>query len=88
MKFSLNLVKRIGMTHLENIKNRLIDRILVSKNEKLLSAIENIFSVTEEEPLTYTSEQIEMLMLAEEDIKYGNVTSQEDLDKSDTEWLK
>ncbi len=76
------------MTHLENIKNRLIDRILVSKNEKLLSAIENIFSVTEEEPLTYTSEEIEMLMLAEEDIKYGNVTSQEDLDKSDTEWLK
>lgn len=75
------------MTQLENIKNRLIDRIMSSKNEKLLSAIENIFIVTEE-PVAYTSEQFEMLMLAEEDIKYGNVISQEDLDKMDEEWLK
>lgn len=75
------------MTQLENIKTRLIDRISSSKNEKLLSAIENILIVTEE-PVTYTPEQFEMLMMAEEDIKYGNVTSQEELDKMDDEWLK
>ncbi|MCW4469886.1 hypothetical protein OGH69_12975 [Flavobacterium sp. MFBS3-15] len=75
------------MNQLETIKSRLIDRITASKNEKLLSAIENIFIVTEE-PVTYTPEQFEMLMLAEDDIKYGNVTSQEDLDKMDEEWLK
>lgn len=75
------------MTQLENIKTRLIDRISSSKNEKLLSAIENILILTEE-PVTYTPEQFEMLMMAEEDIKYGNVTSQEELDKMDDEWLK
>ena len=35
----------------------------------------------------FTSEQIEMLMMSEEDIKYGRLITQEELDKSDKEWL-
>lgn len=74
------------MKAMEDIKNRLIDRILVSDNEKLLEAIENIFlSVQAKEVLTLSSEQIEMLILSEEDIRYGNVISEDELDNMDSQ---
>lgn len=76
------------MTHLEIIKNRLIDRILAAKNEKLLEAIEKIIvSTDKEEEISFTSEQIEMLMMSEEDIKYGRIVSESELDKLDSQWL-
>jgi hypothetical protein len=72
------------MKAMEDIKNRLIDRILVSNNEKLLKAIESIFlSVQDKEVLSLSSEQIEMLILSEADIRYGNVISEEELDNLD-----
>jgi len=37
------------MPAIDSVKNRLIDRILVTKNEKLLEAIESIFVSTEKE---------------------------------------
>ena len=77
------------MTRLDTLKNRLIDSIMASKNEKLLSSLEGIMtSVNDEEPIDFTSEQLEMLMLAEEDIKAGRFLSQEELDNQDAEWLK
>lgn len=77
------------MTRLDTLKNRLIDSIMASKNEKLLSSLEAIMtSVNDEEPIDFTSEQLEMLMLAEEDIKAGRFLSQEELDNQDAEWLK
>lgn len=76
------------MTGLESIKNNLIDRILVTKNEQLLKAISNIFESTqEEEIMSLTSEQIEMLIMSEKDIKKGNLVSESELDKADSEWL-
>jgi alanine-alpha-ketoisovalerate/valine-pyruvate aminotransferase len=73
------------MKAMEEIKNRLIDRILVSNNEKLLKAIESIFlSVQDKEVLSLSSEQIEMLILSEADIRYGNVISEEELDNLDS----
>ena len=35
-----------------------------------------------------TDEQKLMLQMSEEDIKFGRVLSQEELDKQDREWLK
>lgn len=77
------------MTPLENIKNRLIDRIMATRNERLLEAIDNILDSTQSDDMVkFSSEQIEMLMMSEEDIKNGNIISESELDKSDSEWLK
>lgn len=77
------------MNSLEVTRNKLIDRILASSNEKFLEAIETIFiSSNESELVNLSSAQIEMIQMSELDIKNGNVLSQEDLDKSDFEWLK
>ena len=76
------------MTTLDNIRNRLIDRILVTKNEKFLEVIENLFITTQDEDiLNLTPEQIEMLQMSEEDIKYGRTISDSELDNLDKEWL-
>ncbi|WP_338374947.1 hypothetical protein [uncultured Flavobacterium sp.] len=77
------------MSNLEITKNNLIDRILANSNEKFLKAIETIFiSSNEKEMVNLSSAQIEMIRMSELDIKNGDVISQEDLDKSDFEWLK
>lgn len=77
------------MSTIEMIKTRLIDRIIAAKNEKLLVAIENIFLSTqqEEEMSSFSSEQIEMLMLSESDIEYGRLISEDELDKLDSKWM-
>jgi len=76
------------MTALENIKNSLIDRILATKNERLLEAIDRIFTSTQtDEIISLSSEQIEMLLLSEQDIQLGNFISESDLNKRDSEWL-
>jgi uncharacterized pyridoxamine 5'-phosphate oxidase family protein len=78
------------MTNLEILKTRLIDRILLTGNQTLLETIDNIFSLSQNpanEVLELTSEQIEMLMMSEEDIKFNRLITQEELDKSDEKWL-
>ena len=84
----MTFTKRYSMTALENIKNNLIDRILATKNEKLLEAIDRIFTSTQaDETISLSSEQIEMLSMSERDIEAGNFISESDLDKQDFEWL-
>jgi hypothetical protein len=78
------------MASIEIIKTRLIDKILASSNQGLLEAIDSIFTTSQnavDDVYELTSEQIEMLMMSEEDIKYGRLIAQEELDKSDKEWL-
>jgi len=76
------------MTAIDSIKNRLIDRILATKNEKLLVAISNIFESTQSDNVvSLSSEQIEMLLMSEKDIEKGDLISESELNKSDTEWL-
>lgn len=76
------------MTTLDSIKNRLIDRILVARNEELLTAIENIFNSTQnEEQLALNSVQIEMLMMSEKDIENDDLISEDDLNTSDSKWM-
>ncbi|MDV6167683.1 hypothetical protein R1T16_04555 [Flavobacterium sp. DG1-102-2] len=75
------------MTAIENIKNGLIDRILATKNEKLLQAISTIFeSAQAEEEVSLSSEQLEMLAMSEDDIANGRLISEDDLDKLDSGW--
>jgi hypothetical protein len=78
------------MTSIEIIRTRLIDKILASSNQGLLEAIDSLFTTSQDaadEVYELTSEQIEMLMMSEEDIKYGRLITQEELDKTDKEWL-
>ncbi len=76
------------MTRIEAIKNKLIDRVLATNNEKLLEAIESIFESTqEEEKVLLSSEQIEMLLMSEKDIENNDIVSESELEKSDDEWL-
>lgn len=74
------------MTTLDILKNSLIDKILVTNNEGLLKAISSIFESTQkEEKMQFSSEQIEMLLMSENDIKYGRIVSEEELEILDKE---
>ncbi len=76
------------MSSIEALRNRLIDRIMATRNEQFLEAIDKLFSsVQKEEILSLTSEQIELLMMSEEDIKTGNIVSEEELNEKDSEWM-
>ena len=76
------------MNALENIKNSLIDRILATRNERLLEAIKNIFDSTQsEEIISLSTEQIEMLSMSEKDIEDGKLVSESELSKRDSKWL-
>lgn len=78
------------MASIELIKTKLIDRIIATSKLNLLEAIQNILTFTQDstdEVYELNSEQIEMLMMSEEVIKYGRLITQEDLEKSDKEWL-
>lgn len=81
-------IKNRIMSSLDKIKNRLIDRILLTKNEQLLNSIDSIFNSNEpEEKLTLKSQQIEMLLMSEKDIDLGNLISESDLEQLDSEWM-
>ena len=72
----------------ENIRNSLIDRILATKNERLLEAINSIFDSTQfNEIVSLSSEQIEMLLMSDNDIQAGNFISESVLDKRDSGWV-
>jgi hypothetical protein len=85
---NFDLYKKEIMNALENIKNSLIDRILATRNEKLLEAIKGIFDSTQsEEIISLSTEQIEMLSMSEKDIEYGKLVSESELSKRDSKWL-
>ena len=81
-------IKFIVVASIESIKNNLIDRILATKNEKLLQAISTIFeSAQTDDILPLSSEQIEMLLMSEKDIENGNIISESELNDSGAKWL-
>jgi hypothetical protein len=76
------------MTTLESIKNRLVDRILAVQDEKFLEAVEKIFVTTQKEEIVKLyPRQKEMLMMSDVDIVDGNVVSDSELEKLDSQWL-
>lgn len=76
------------MENLENLRASLVQKIFSTNNLILLEAINKIFTSTEEEKKYILSEnQKKLLMVAEEQIKYGEVVSDEELRKLDEEWM-
>ena len=77
------------MENLETLRASLVQKIFSTDNLNLLEAINQIFSSTEVEEKEYklSENQKKLLMLAEDDIKYGRLVSDEELRKMDEEWL-
>lgn len=76
------------MTSLEIIKNNLIEKILATKNEQILETLNQMLdSSNENDFVTFSQDQIEILNLSETDISLGNLISEADLNKRDSKWL-
>lgn len=70
------------------IKLEIFDKLKNIEDVSLLEKIRNLLKNADNSDV-YKFEQYELDMLkeSEEDIKYGRVISQENLDKEDLEWL-
>jgi hypothetical protein len=77
------------MTTIEKIRTALIDRILTIDNEEFLEALNKLIVLGsgEAKPVKLTDEQKAMLELSEQDIKNGDLISQEAMDRRNLEWL-
>lgn len=61
---------------------------MVTENEELLFAIQNILDSTDpNEKLVLDSYQIEMLLMIEKDISEENLISEEELRNEDAKWM-
>ena len=80
----------INMTATDNVRNSIIDKLLTITDKDYLAALYQLIhkSKMNEDTIELSEEQILMLNMSEEDIANGLFTSQEELDKSDLEWLK
>lgn len=77
------------MKSIDNIRNSLIDKLQSINNKDVLEAIDKLISTSKinSEDIEFTEEQITMLEMSENDIKNGNVISQEAMNKRNFEWL-
>lgn len=77
------------MATIENLRNGLIDKILSIKNRDVLEALDTLISsnTSKSNILELTDEQKALLEMSEQDIKNGNLISQEAMDKRNLEWL-
>ncbi len=77
------------MATLESLQNGLIGKILSIKNKDFLVALDQIISSgsSVSEITELTKEQKKMLEMGEQDIKQGNLISQESMVKRNMEWL-
>ena len=80
------------MENIEALRTKLVERIFSTKNVNFLQAIENLFLSVEPQEHSYkyilSENQKELILLAEEDIKYGRTISDDELRKLDEEWMK
>ena len=83
----ITFTKKDEMETISSVKNRLIDKILATKNKIILDVIDNIFAtVQQEEFVSLSEEQVEMLIMSEQDIEYGNIISESELEDNDVKW--
>lgn len=77
------------MATTDNIRNGLIDKILTINNKELLEALDKIITTTLKgtDVVVLTDEQKRMLEMSEQDIKNGDLISQDAMDKRNLEWL-
>lgn len=77
------------MNSLSNLRSRIIEKVKLTKDEKDLAFLDDLLSkINSTEVYTYSSAEEKLLKLAEEDISYGRVLTQEDLDQQDEEWME
>ena len=78
------------MTTADNLRNNIIDKLLTITNKDYLAALNQLveISAVSSDVVKLSKEQILLLQLSEEDIKNGRLKSQDEVDKSDREWLK
>lgn len=67
------------MKAITTLRTSLIDKILTIENQEFLEALQTIINTSSEEIVKFTDAQKTMLLMSEEDVKYGRLTSQEDL---------
>lgn len=79
------------MENLDVLRSRLVQKIFLTKNRDLLDALDKIFSSTEndtDQKFQLSATQKEMLIMAEDDIKYGRTLTDAELRKLDEEWMQ
>lgn len=77
------------MATLDQIKSGLIEKILTISNREFLEALDTLISTgrSNSTPVKLSDAQKTMLEMSEEDIKTGELISQEAMDKRNLEWL-
>lgn len=85
-----NFEKNKIMTRADILRNNIIDKLLTISNQDYLSALYQLIekSSVDNDIVKLSDEQILMLKLSDKDIEAGKLISQDDLDKSDIQWLK
>lgn len=73
----------------DNIRNKLIDKILSIQNTDFLKALDKLVTTSAQaDTVSITKEQSEMLQMSENDISAGRLISHDNLDSEDREWLR
>ena len=77
------------MATINAIQESLIRKILAIQNKSALERIDALVSTenTEQEPNTLTKEQKQMLEMSNDDLKKGDVISQDDMNARNLKWL-
>lgn len=76
------------MESIDTIRDNIIDRVNSITDIDYLTAIQSLLNRNDDEIENLSDEQILMLKMSDKDIESGNLFSQEELDKTDLEWLK
>lgn len=78
------------MNNINALRNSIIDKLLTISDEENLISIHQLVtkSSSKKDVLDLSDAQSEILQLSEQDIAYGRTITQDELDKSDLEWLK
>ena len=78
------------MTIADNIRNKLISRLMTINSEEFLLALDTLISSSAEQSSSseLTKEQELMLTMSEEDFENGRIISQDDLRTKSVQWLQ
>lgn len=79
------------MENIEILRSQLMEKIFSTKNIGILKAVNDLLEsvkAKDEDEYIFSESQKELLMIGEEDIKYGRVTTDEEIRKLDEEWMR
>ena len=78
------------MNDVNYLRNSIIDKLLTISDEENLTSIHQLVakSSSKNNFVELSEEQTTLLQLSEQDIVYGRKITQDELDKSDLEWLR